>query len=95
MALPLTQHSLNKLEDLMEAIGYKVRYERGNFRTGICILENHKIVVINRFANLESKIVALTELIVHFDLDELSLNNKQLQLTQFLKEVHLRPQKIA
>ena len=44
MAISFTQHTLGKIEDLIETIGYKVRYEKGNFKTGTCILENNKIV---------------------------------------------------
>lgn len=55
---------LKKLEDLLKEQGYDVRYEKGNFKSGFCVLEEKKVVVINKFSTLESRIQALTEIIV-------------------------------
>lgn len=55
---------LKKLEDLLKEQGYDVRYEKGNFKSGFCVLEDKKVVVINKFSTLESRIQALTEIIV-------------------------------
>lgn len=54
---------LKKLEDLLEAGGYDVRYEKGNFKSNYCILEAKKVVVINKFSILESRIQSLLEII--------------------------------
>ena len=39
------QSTLDKIEDLFKALGYKVRYERGNFKPGSCVLLASKVVV--------------------------------------------------
>jgi len=54
---------LKKLETLLEESGYDVRYEKGNFKSNYCILEDKKIVVINKFSVLESKVQSLLEII--------------------------------
>jgi hypothetical protein len=56
---------LKKLEDLLKEQGYEVRYEKGNFKSGYCVLEAKKVVVINKFSTLESRIQALIEIINH------------------------------
>ena len=53
---------LKKLEDLLKDNGYDVRYEKGNFKSGFCILEDKKVVVINKFSTIESRIQALVEI---------------------------------
>ena len=58
-----TQAYLKKLEDLLKQGTYEVRYEKGNFKSGFCILEEKKVVVINKFSTLESRIQALVEII--------------------------------
>ena len=58
-----TNHTLEKLETLLRTLGYKVRYEKGNFKTGACLLLSSKMVVVNKFSNLESKIQSLAELV--------------------------------
>ena len=79
MSLTLTNHTLEKLELLLVAIGYKIRYEKGNFKTGYCLMEHTKMVVVNKFSNLESKIAAIVELIKSLDIDESLFSEKQKQ----------------
>jgi hypothetical protein len=44
-----TQSTLDKLEAIPEQVGYVLRYERGTFQSGYCILEERKVVVLNKF----------------------------------------------
>ena len=37
-----TQHTLDKLEAIPGEAGYVLRYERGTFQSGYCILESKK-----------------------------------------------------
>ena len=57
------QTALNKLEKILEESGYVVRYERGSFQSGYCILEEKKVVVLNKFLNTEGRINTLIDLI--------------------------------
>ena len=57
------QTTLNKLENILEESGYVVRYERGSFQSGYCILEEKKVVVLNKFLNPEGRINTLIDLI--------------------------------
>jgi len=52
-----------KLEDVFAENGYKVRYEKGNFKSGFCIIEDKKVVVLNKFAVIESRINSMMEII--------------------------------
>ena len=67
-----TQHSLDKLENILEEAKYVVRYERGSFQSGYCILEDKKVVVLNKFLNTEGRVNTLIDLIpnliVNYDL---------------------------
>ena len=75
--LSLTNHTLEKMELLLKSAGYKVRYEKGNFKTGACLLLNSKVIVVNRFSNLESKIAGLAELLQTLEIDHDLLDEKQ------------------
>ena len=52
---------------------YIIRYERGTFQSGYCILEDRKVIVLNRFLGLEGRLNTLVELI-----PQLSINIDQL-----------------
>ena len=88
--LPVTNHTLEKMELLLKTAGYKVRYEKGNFKTGACLLQNSKIIVVNRFSNLESKIAGLAELLQTLDIDGDQLDDKQSTFLQQLKQTKLQ-----
>jgi hypothetical protein len=89
MSLSYSQYTLEKLENLLKTLDYKVRYEKGNFKTGACMLEKSKIIVVNKFSNLESKINALVELVQTFQADESLLDEKQKQFLYTLKQTTL------
>ncbi|HEV2354804.1 MAG TPA: hypothetical protein VGR89_11200 [Puia sp.] len=58
-----TQTTLEKIEKLLDEAEYIVRYERGNFQSGYCILEQRKVVVLNKFLPLEGRISTLIDII--------------------------------
>lgn len=58
-----TQTTLDKVEKIIDECGYIIRYERGTFQSGFCILEEKKVVVLNKFLQLEGRINTLIELI--------------------------------
>lgn len=66
------QATLNKLEKILEESGYIVRYERGSFQSGYCILEDKKVVVLNKFLSPEGRINTLVDIIpgvnINYDL---------------------------
>jgi len=86
----ITNHTLEKLELLLKTAGYKVRYEKGNFKTGACLLQNSKIIVVNKFSNLESRILALTELLRELEVDHKLLDEKQVTYLLQLKQTNLQ-----
>ena len=62
-----------KLEEIFKQFGYKIRYEKGQFNSGFCIMEDQKVVVINKFFPLESKVNALMSILqtIHEDRHQL------------------------
>jgi len=90
MNLSITNHTLDKLESLLKALYYRVRYEKGNFKTGACVLENSRVVVVNKFSNLESKIQGLADLIATLEVQDQLLDDKQKQLLNQLKQTTLK-----
>jgi hypothetical protein len=69
-----TQTTLDKIEKLIGEAGYIVRYERGSFQSGFCILEDKKVVVLNKFLQLEGRINTLIDLIPQLKIEEEALS---------------------
>ena len=68
-----TQSTLDKLEAIPEEVGYVLRYERGTFQSGYCILEERKVVVLNKFLQTEGRINTLLELIPQLEINSEAL----------------------
>jgi len=58
-----TQTTLEKFEKILDEAEYIVRYERGNFQSGYCILEQRKVVVLNKFLPVEGRISTLIDIV--------------------------------
>ncbi len=69
-----TQNTLDKIDKMIEESGYIVRYERGSFQSGFCILEERKVVVLNKFLPLEGRINTLIDLVPQLKIDAASLS---------------------
>ena len=85
--MKLTQTTLDKLEDILGESEYVVRYERGNFQSGWCLLESKRIVVLNKFLNLEARINTLLELIPQLDIQFDKLTHDSQKLYETVKKM--------
>ena len=79
MQIKYTPHFLSKLEDLFIESTYILRYEKGNFQSGYCLLNDSKIAIINKYFPLEGKINSLIDIIrtINLNPEELSENNRK------------------
>ena len=69
MSMKYTQHTLDKIEKIIAESGYVIRYERGNFQSGYCILQAKKVVVLNKFFQTEGKINTLVDLLPQLEIN--------------------------
>ena len=89
--MKLNQTTLDKLEDILGESEYVVRYERGNFQSGWCLLESRRIVVFNKFLNLEARINTLMELIPQLDIQFDKLTHNSQKVYEEVKKLSLTP----
>lgn len=77
-----TQSTLDKLEAITDQAGYILRYERGTFQSGYCILEAKKVIVLNKFLQIEGRINTLMDLIPQLEIhpDQLTDDSRKLYL---------------
>lgn len=73
------QLTLNKIEKILEESEYVVRYERGTFQSGYCILEERKIVVLNKFLQTEGRVSILIDLIPQLNISTSQLTPETLK----------------
>lgn len=77
---------LNKLEDIFAESDYMLRYEKGSFKSGYCLLKDTKIAIINKFYSMEGKINCLVEIIKELDFDSQNFSEKNKKLINSLTQ---------
>lgn len=55
--------TLTQLEDTIKENEFVLRYEKGQFNSGYCIIDNRKVIIVNKFFQTESRINTLLEII--------------------------------
>ncbi|SFE61697.1 hypothetical protein [Thermoflexibacter ruber] len=71
---------LSKVEDIFSEAGYTLRYEKGNFKAGYCLLKDTKVVIVNKYFNTENRIHCLIDLIKALEIDPKRLSEKSQKL---------------
>ena len=72
--------NVEKLEEIISNSNYILRYEKGNFKSGWCLLEEKRIVILNKFLQMDDRQQILMDLIPQLDIlfDSLTFENQQL-----------------
>lgn len=90
MSFKYTANTLKKLEQLFEEARYIIRYEKGTFNSGYCILEDRRVAVINKFLSVEGRINALIEILPTIDVNEDELSG---EMQKWYKQLKSAPSK--
>lgn len=81
-----TNQYLTKLEDMIAESDYFLRYEKGNFKSGYCLLRDQKIMIVNKFFTTEGKIHVLLEILKNVPLDTAKFSEKSRKLYDELQQ---------
>ncbi|MCC6186060.1 MAG: hypothetical protein IT256_02795 [Chitinophagaceae bacterium] len=79
MSIKITPNTLKKLELLFDEARYIIRFEKGNFNSGYCILEDKRVVVVNKFLNIEGRINTLVDIVPSLVFDQQELSTESLK----------------
>ena len=87
MSIKLTKQFQKKLELLLESQDYKIRFEKGNFKSGYCIIKDKKVAIINKYFTIEGKINALLDIINSINISEDKCLNDNLKTLNQIKKI--------
>lgn len=90
MQIKYTKHFLNRLEDIFSETDYILRYEKGQFQSGYCILKDTKIAIVNKYFAVDGKINSLIEILRSIEVDISGLSEKNLKLFQEITQNQLQ-----
>lgn len=75
---------IQDLKALAAQLGATVRFEKGDFKGGYCILKDSKVIVINKLANLQRKAYILSQALKELGVDDIYINPR---LREVIKEM--------
>lgn len=78
---------LEELKQLANQLGAEVRFEKGNFKGGYCILKENKVIVINKLTNLQRKIMILSAALKDLGVDKIFVTPKIREVIEDMAEV--------
>ena len=90
-AVNYTTRYLHKLEAVLTESGYVLRYEKGSFKPGYCILKEQGLVLVNAYYPLEGKINCLLEIIKALPFESPGLSEKSRRLITEIKDAGSMP----
>ena len=67
---PALKQVLAELEEIVEKLGYKTRYEKGNFAGGYCVLKDSRYIVVNNRNEIEKRITIVAKCIKEIGIDD-------------------------
>lgn len=88
--MKFTNTVLKKVENIFEENGYTIRYEKGNFNPDYCILEQKKIVIVNKYFDTEAKVTSLLAIIQKIKMDRTKMSAEAIQFYEKLAQLELK-----
>ncbi|MGB5528605.1 MAG: hypothetical protein WBQ32_01435 [Ignavibacteriaceae bacterium] len=64
---------LQELKSVADQLGASVRFEKGDFKGGYCIIHDKKVIVINKLTSLQKKVMILSSALKELGVDEIYL----------------------
>jgi len=77
---------IQELRAVASQLGATVRFEKGDFKGGYCLLKESKVIVINKNANLQRKAMILSAALKELGVDDIYLNPQMRELIEEMSE---------
>ena len=77
---------VQNLKSLASQLGATVRFEKGDFKGGYCILHDSKVIVINKMTNLQRKAMILSAALKELGVDEIYLTPRLREIINDMTE---------
>lgn len=65
---------LQELKAVADQLGASIRFEKGDFKGGYCIIHDKKVIVINKMTNLQKKVMILSTALKELGVDSIYLS---------------------
>jgi len=74
------------LKSIADQLGAEVRFEKGDFKGGYCIIRDSKVIVINKMTNLQRKVIVLSMALKELGVDKIYLTPRMREIIEEMSE---------
>lgn len=78
---------IEELKALAGELGASVRFEKGDFKGGYCLLKDSRVIVINKLANTQRKAIILSKALKEIGVDNIYLSPRIREVIDEMVEV--------
>ncbi|HLU92833.1 MAG TPA: hypothetical protein VKZ54_01855 [Membranihabitans sp.] len=58
-----SKFQLKRLEEIFKELEYNIRYGKGQFNSGYCLIRENKVIVVNKFFDTSGRVEVLLEIL--------------------------------
>ncbi|MDP3149811.1 MAG: hypothetical protein Q8N83_11850 [Ignavibacteria bacterium] len=77
---------IEELKALAAQLGASIRFEKGDFKGGYCLLKDSKVIVINKLANTQRKAIILSEALKDLGVEKIYLTPRIREIIEQMNE---------
>lgn len=77
---------VTELKEIAQKLGVNVRFEKGDFKGGYCVVKENKIIIINKFAPTQKKAAILATALKELGIEDLYINPRIREIIEELTE---------
>jgi N-dimethylarginine dimethylaminohydrolase len=77
---------IEELKELAQQLGATIRFEKGDFKGGYCLIKDKKVVVINKFNNSQKKATILATALKALGIEQIYLSPRIREIIDTLTE---------
>jgi hypothetical protein len=80
---------LEELRETVEQLGYRLRYEKGDFNGGSCILREQRLLIVNKRFHIDKKIAVVARALSDLGVDAIFVKPAVRELIDLEKQKDL------
>lgn len=79
---------IQDLRSVASQLGATVRFEKGDFKGGYCLIKENKVIVINKNANLQRKAMILSNALKELGINDIYLNPRLREIIEEMGDIN-------
>ncbi|MBT8189073.1 MAG: hypothetical protein KJO50_03635 [Bacteroidia bacterium] len=95
MAVKYNKTTLSNLEQLFKEADFTIRYEKGHFRSGYCLIHDKKVIIINRFFDEKGRIENFLDILNQVKITDNLLSQRSKEFLSVIEKSYAEDSKLV